>query len=368
MRIGILTSSRADYGYYRPLLKAIQSDNEFEMSIIAFGTHLLDSYGKTINDILKDGFEVKYQIDCLESGDSPAIVASSYANTTKLFTEFWAKHQTDFDWVLCLGDRFEMAAAVNSSIPFQLKFAHLYAGETTLGAIDEIYRHQISLVCKKHFVNLPAYKERVQNIIGNEGDIEVIGNTSLHNLNDLELLTIPAFQEKWNIDLSQKTILVTFHPETVHFENAANNAGTVSEVLSHLVNDYQIVITMPNADTNSSVYRKMFNELADKYPSNVFLIENFGTQSYFSCMQHATFLLGNTSSGIVEAASFKKYVINVGDRQKGRFIPDNILNVPFENESILNAVRTIADNQYEGENPFYIKNSMELILNSLKRG
>ena len=100
-----------------------------------------------------------------------------------------------------------MAAAVNSSIPFQLKFAHLYAGETTLGAIDEIYRHQISLVCKKHFVNLPAYKVRVQNIIGNEGDIEVIGNTSLHNLNDLELLTIPAFQEKWNIDLSQKTII-----------------------------------------------------------------------------------------------------------------------------------------------------------------
>ena len=201
-----------------------------------------------------------------------------------------------------------------------------------------------------------------------KGDIEVIGNTSLHNLNDIDLLTIPAFKEKWKIDLSQKTILVTFQPETVHFENAANNAETVSEVLTHLLNDYQIIITMPNADTNSSVYREMFNLLADKYPTNVFLIENFGTQSYFSCMQHATFLLGNTSSGIVEAASFKKYVINVGDRQKGRFMPDNILNVPFENESILNAVRTIADKQYEGENPFYIKNSMELILNSLKRG
>jgi len=368
MRIAILTSSRADYGIYKPLIKALYADDFFKVTIIAFGTHLSPYHGETVNNIIRDGYTVDYRISSLLLTDDDASVSASMGLTTIRFAEFWKEHAKDFDWVLCLGDRFEMFAAVMAGLSIGVKFAHIHGGETTLGAIDNVFRHSITLASRLHFVATTAFADRVRSLLDTQaGDVVVTGALSLDNIADIPLSDTESFKEKWNIDLTIPSILITVHPETA---DAAQNESHIREIealLPELQEKYQLVITMPNADTNGSLFRAAFTALGNKYPQRIKLIENFGTQGYFSCMQHAKLLLGNTSSGIIEAASFNKYVINLGDRQKGRLAGDNVIHVPIEKAAILSALAKIeAAGDVKVTNPYYNGGAVETIVNSFK--
>lgn len=367
LNIALLTSSRADYGIYLPLLKALESDHYFSLHIIAFGTHCSEHHGNTVDAIKNEGFSEIIEINNLLNGDTVKDITLSYANTVKLFADFWDEHE-NYDWVICLGDRFEMAAAVNAGIPFGVKFAHIHGGETTLGAIDNIYRHQITLTSKLHFPSLPIFKERILELIGKESEstIKITGSLSLDNLSNLELLTQEEFKTKWNIDLTIPTILITIHPETVDYKSNKIFAEESIKALTELQKSYQLVITMPNADTAGSIFRNAFQIFGESYSEKVKLIENFGMLSYFTCMKYAKLLLGNTSSGIVEAASFQKHVINLGDRQKGRFAGENVIHVPFDSEKIIHSVNELKDKSYNGENPYFRGGATEIIINALK--
>ncbi len=366
IRIAVLTSSRADFGVYLPLLKAMNADSYFKIEIVAFGTHLSKFHGYTIEDIEREGFKVEYRIVSMLLHDDPESIASAYALTALKFAAFWSEHQNDFDWTLCLGDRYEMAAAVAAGIPLNIRFAHLYGGETTLGAVDNIYRHTITISSKLHFVSLDAYAKRVKEIAGADSNCIVVGSLSLDNLDQLQLLSEGDFQRQWNIDLGKPSILITVHPETVDYKNNQCFADELLKALLILAADYQLIITMPNADTSGAIFRIMFNELKHKVLNKVHLIENFGTQSYFSCMKYADFLLGNTSSGIVEAAIFNKYVINIGDRQKGRLTSDNIINVPFNGELILKEATKLKGKIFTGNNIFDKGNASKQIIQTFK--
>ena len=180
MKIGVLTSSRADYGIYLPLLQKLKKDSFFNLEIIAFGTHLSKKHGFTLSDIVNDGYDTIHEITSLLEDDSEKGIAISYGNTVLEFSNFWAVQK--FDLVFCLGDRFEMSAAVQASIPFGVKMAHLHGGETTLGAIDNIYRHQISLASKYHFVSTNENKQKVKQLIGSSNLIYDVGSLSLSNI------------------------------------------------------------------------------------------------------------------------------------------------------------------------------------------
>jgi GDP/UDP-N,N'-diacetylbacillosamine 2-epimerase (hydrolysing) len=366
MKVGLLTSSRADYGIYKPLIKAIKEDNFFQLKIIAFGTHLSPFHGKTIQEIYADGNEVAFEINSLLVGDTPNAVATSCGLTHLKFAEFWEKQKSEFDLVLCLGDRFEMYAAVSSAIPYGIKFAHFYGGETTLGAIDNMYRHMITLTSSLHFVALEAYAKRVSEITGNQSDVYTVGSLSLDNLTEIELLSKEEFKTRWSIDLNEPTVLITIHPETVSPSLNTGYLDVMIQVFEDLVKNYQLVITMPNADTYGSVFRLGFENFSkDK---RVKLIENFGSQGYFTCMRHSKFLLGNTSSGITEAASFHKYVINLGKRQEGRLVGENVISVPFNFTKIRKAIKFIEEEgEYWGRNPYYQGGAVNKILQVLKK-
>jgi GDP/UDP-N,N'-diacetylbacillosamine 2-epimerase (hydrolysing) len=365
MKIGVLTSSRADYGIYLPLLTAMKKDKQFELSIIAFGSHTRPEFGETIQTIYADSYSEVIAIDNLLPGDSPEIISKSYANTMTIFADFWGKRGSLFDWVFCLGDRFEMAAAVNAGIPFQVHFAHFYAGDTTLGAIDNVYRHQISLASSIHFVATQESAIKVHSLLGYSNTTTVIGSLSLHNLDKLKLLSIEEFNEKWQIDLSIPTILITVNPETINFKKNELYVEITIKALRDLAKEFQLVINPPNADTNGSIFRKAFYELQKEYES-IKIVENFGSQSYFSCMKHAALLLGNTSSGIIEAASFEKYVINIGDRQKGRFAAKNVIHLPFDSKKIIETTKKYINTRYKGNNPYYFKDSIKLTIKTLQ--
>ncbi|MBX7227638.1 MAG: UDP-N-acetylglucosamine 2-epimerase (hydrolyzing) [Chitinophagales bacterium] len=364
MKIGVLTSSRADFGIYLPLLKAMADDDSFDLHIIAFGTHLSKFHGYTLHDISKHNIGTIHTIDALLMGDTPNAIAGSYALTAMKFADFWNQHS--FDLVFALGDRFEMAAAVAATIPFGLKIAHLHGGETTLGAIDNIYRHAISHASTLHFVSLPAFKQRLSQLLGSEENIYVCGALSLENLKGISIMSKDAFRQKWNIDANVPYLLVTLHPETVALEKNEDYAQTAFETFTTLLQDFHIIVTMPNADTSGIIYRRMFEALV-KTSSKVTLVENFGTEGYFSCMQYAQLLIGNTSSGIIEAASFGKYVLNIGNRQQGRIAGENVIHLPFQQQEIVENARRYAGKVFHGNNIYSKEGASAYICETLKK-
>jgi GDP/UDP-N,N'-diacetylbacillosamine 2-epimerase (hydrolysing) len=364
MKIGVLTSSRADYGIYLPLLNKIKQDNYFELEIIAFGTHISKSHGFTLSEIKKNNYKKIHTISSLISNDDEQAIATSYALTALKFADFWQYNM--FDLVLCLGDRFEMSAAVQAGIPFNVKFAHFHGGEATLGAIDNIYRHQITLASIIHFTASEMFSERIFELIGNKKNIYTVGSLSLNEIEKFQPINKTEFFEKFKLP-NKDFALITFHPETVNTEMNQHFACEMRKALSHLTSKFFLVITMPNADTMGSVFRMEIEQLKNEFPAQVVCIENFGKENFFSAMYYAKLLIGNTSSGIIEASSFGKYVVNVGDRQKGRMQSDNIINTPFIYQNIIEAVdKAIVNNTYLGKNKYYVQYAADLIVHHIK--
>jgi len=369
MKIAVLTSSRADYGIYKPLLNAFKQEKEIEFSLIVFGTHLSHEHGYTIYEIEKEGFPIEEKIETVISGDTPDKIAQSYALTCLKFADFWDRKNKQFDVVLALGDRYEMAAAVAAAVPFQLKFAHLHGGETTLGAIDNVYRHSISLSSKIHFVSCEIHADRLREILGVEGVkrsiIQNVGSLSLLNIKGVKLLNESEFYEKWQVRITPQTLLITVHPETTTFESNGMYCNELSLAIQELSQKFSFLITMPNADTMGTIFRNEFERLSHLMP-NVRCIENLGTQSYFSAISLCGLVVGNSSSGLIEVASFGKFAINLGNRQLGRVGNPNVVNLPFEKNTILEGVNEYIGKTYEGQNIFYKEDGTELILKTLK--
>lgn len=352
MRVAVLTSSRADYGIYLPLLKKLNRSQDFQLHVFAFGTHLSALHGRTIAQIEDDGFEIAEAIESLIVGDSPSAIANSIGNTISRFADVWQRWAAELDIVFALGDRFEMFAAVAAATPFNIKVAHLHGGETTLGAIDDMYRHSISHMAMLHFTATQVYADKVAHMVGSRDYVHHVGALSLDNLNELNLYSCTAFNDRYGIDLSRPTILCTLHPETVDYQNNQANAITLAEVFRSVEHRYQVVITMPNADTSGGAIRAVFDRL-QRECEHVYTVESLGSRGYFSCMSLASFLLGNTSSGLIEAPGVHKYAINIGSRQAGRVRGANVIDVGFSCEEILMAIDSVAAlGNYLGENPY----------------
>jgi GDP/UDP-N,N'-diacetylbacillosamine 2-epimerase (hydrolysing) len=365
LNIAVLTSSRADYGIYLPLMKRLQADTDVELHIIAFGTHCDKRYGNTVDAIENDGFSVAHQLTTLSATDTPYGIALSYGNTVHKFAKIW-ETEKHFDWVLALGDRFEMAAAVNAGIPFGIRFAHLHAGETTSGAIDEIYRHQISLASKMHLVSAYAYAKRVHQLVGNTESTHLVGALSLEKLEHFSPFSKEEFLTNWKIDFTVPAVLMTVHPETVNYKEIQAHINALQETIPVILTSHQLIVTLPNADTYGSYLRTFFAQQKAAFPEKITLIENFGNQAYFTCMTYADLLIGNTSSGIIEAASFGKYVIDLGDRQKGRIASANVVNVPFQSNEIVKAFHELKGKTFSGENVYFQPLPSVKILKALK--
>lgn len=367
MKIGVLTSSRADFGIYLPLLNKLKLEVDYEIKLIVFGTHLSQNHGYTINDIIENGFHPKYQLITVPLDDNPKDISNAIGNTITIFSTFWDKNKDDFDLVFCLGDRYEMFAAVISGLAFQINFAHIHGGETTLGAIDNIFRHSISLSSKFHFVSTDISYKRVSELIQSQIGILKVGALSLDSILNVELLTLNEFNETWEIDLNIPTILTTFHPETVNTSKNLEYASILAESILCLDSKYQVLITMPNADTFGNRIREVFFEKFDGN-AKIKLIENLGIRSYFTAMKYCRFLLGNTSSGIIEAASFGKFVIDLGDRQKGREFGNNVINIRINKNEILQTIENIENSKtQEFENIYYAGGAADKIVNFLKK-
>ena len=339
MRIGILTSTRADYGIYHSLLDALATNAEVTFGLFVFGTHLSEEHGATVRMIEADGYDIYERIDTMPEKDNAAGISLAMGKTITAFSSVWDKWNDKLDVVVALGDRYEMFAAVAAAVPFSIDVAHLHGGETSLGAIDDKFRHALTQMSALHFTATQAYADKVVSMTGSDQHVYYVGAPSLDGINEL-LLSVTELKNRFGTDFDQPTILVTFHPETVAMQKNEQYGIEICEALDHLTERYQVVITMPNADTMGSVLRKQFLNLSNSN-DQVVTIESFGKIGYFSAMRHCAFLLGNTSSGIIEAASFGKFAIDLGERQTGRAHSDNLVRVPVVTQEILSAVAAL---------------------------
>lgn len=365
MKIGILTSSRSDYGIYLPLLNAIKKDDFFTIEVIAFGTHLSKSHGYTLTDIEEDGYDKIHMISSLVFNDDEQSISTSYGLTSLKFADFWAANR--YDMVLCLGDRFEMSAAVQAGIPFGVKYAHFYGGDETLGAIDNTYRHQITMASVLHFTGTDEARAKVVSLIGRSENVYNVGSLSLDGIHRFKEIGKIPFYSTYAIP-DEEFALVTFHAETVSSLNNYDYARIMKAALNKIADIIFLIITMPNADTLGSIYRDEINLLKREKPDRVLIIENFGKDNYFNALHYSKILIGNTSSGIVEAASFSKYVVNVGNRQKGRTQSCNIINAPFDEKAIILATQQALNfGKYKGDNIYYKEKVVQVVVDVLKK-
>jgi GDP/UDP-N,N'-diacetylbacillosamine 2-epimerase (hydrolysing) len=364
MRIGILTSSRADFGIYIPLLNACLKSKYIDLEIIVFGTHLSKKHGYTIDEIKKYSTKIQLVKTPFANKNSKDL-SLNIGKTIHAFASFWHSHT--YDYIIALGDRYEMFAAVTAASPFNYNLVHIHAGETTLGAIDNMYRHAISLMSSILFVTTNEYK-KVAEKINSRASVFNVGALSIDNLVRQKLLSKKEFLTKFNIDLASPSILSTFHPETTSLGKNIEYTKEFLKATLQLSKKYQVIITLPNADTMGDFIRKEIIEFAAG-KENIIIVESFGMIGYLSCMKYCAFMMGNTSSGFVEASFFPKWVINLGTRQKGRILTKNIISIPFSSKKVMVAVNQIERKMdtLNMQNIYGNGNTANLIIDKLKQ-
>ena len=333
-KLYILTSSRADYGIYRPLLQELSDDGSFDITMVVFGSHHPESAG-TLKEIEQDAFFPYELLKCFPESDAPVEVARSFARTTELFVDFWERQKRGV--VVALGDRYEMCAAVLASVPFQMTIVHLHGGEDTFGAFDNVYRNAISGAARVHFVSAAAYGDRVKGIVGASADVVVTGSLAADAIKKITLLSREELFASCGVDFSAPTLLCTFHPETAHGASPLEDVVHVGEALNSLLSSYQIVLTGPNADP---LAQKAFEILLETLTGKerFYFIPHLGQRRYLSAMAYCSAVVGNSSSGFLEACLFPRPVVNIGARQRGRLVTPNIVNVPAQVSAIVEGV------------------------------
>lgn len=365
-RIGVITVARSDYGIYLPILRKIQQDPDLELILIAGGMHLSPEFGLTVNMLEADGFRPAARVEMLLSSDSPEGLAKSVGVGVIGFSQAFAQLKPDL--LLLLGDRFEMMAAAVAALPFNMPMAHLHGGESTEGSIDEAIRHSITKMSHVHFASTEAHAARIRQMGEEPWRVTVSGAPSLDNLHDVALLGADTLERQHGFDLSHPPLLVTYHPVTLDY---ANTEYQMTELLAALTAcALPLIFTFPNADTSGRKIIEMIQFFVKGTPS-ARVSANLGTNVYFSLMARASAMVGNSSSGIVEAASFKLPVVNIGDRQRGRFHAGNVIDCGYSRAQILAAIRRAVSQEFRATlrdlaNPYGDGHAAERIVAVLK--
>ncbi|MBO7474073.1 MAG: UDP-N-acetylglucosamine 2-epimerase (hydrolyzing) [Ruminococcus sp.] len=333
-KIAVVTATRAEYGILTPLIRAVNDDTELELELIVTGTHLIEKYGYTLKFIEKDGFPIAHKIPILEAGNTPYDISITMANAIRGFAECFRDDRPDM--VVILGDRTEMlgiaAAAMNERIPI----AHLHGGEVTEGAVDDCVRHALSKMSYLHFTSTEVYRNRVVQLGEAPERVFFVGALSTENILKAPLLSETELRKEVGIPEGMKYSVVTFHPVTLEADSAKQQTLALCEAMEACSDTYYL-ITMANADTGGDIVNKVISEFADKH-DNIQLVSSLGMTKYLSAVKYSNYVLGNSSSGIIEAPVLGVPTVNIGDRQKGRLMAETVINCEPDKNSILNAI------------------------------
>jgi len=299
--------------------------------------HLSKAFGYTVREIERDGFaKLIIRLPILQGGDDPASVAKSISSATARFSAEFKRRLPDL--LVVLGDRFETLGAVASTLPFNIPVAHIHGGETTEGAVDEVIRHAISKMSHLHFVAAVPFAARLRQMGEESWRVTISGAPALDVLSTFRPTPVEQLQRRLAVPITKRTLLVTYHPETRRASETERDIDALLDALESF--EGGMILTVPNADPHHSVVRRRLAAFAE-LASNRTLVASLGQQDYFSVMHYAGAMVGNSSSGIIEAPSFRLPVVNIGDRQRGRLRARNVIDVPAGGSTVISrAIRT----------------------------
>lgn len=342
-KICLVTSTRADYGLLKPLMTKLAADECFSLKIIVTGTHLSKDYGQTLNEIKNDGFHIDFEIDILLAEDSPSAVSKSMGLANVGFAEAYKKIEPDV--LLVLGDRYEILCATQVALIFNIPVAHIHGGEVTEGAVDDSIRHAISKMSAIHYVAAEAYARRVIQLGENPGQVFNVGALGVENALKLEKYSRNEICGILNIKLDRPTLLVTFHPETI---DHSDNGNAFEELLNALsgFREMHIVFTYPNADPNSKSILRSLEKFVEQN-ENCVAFKSLGQKMYLSLMSISNAVVGNSSSGIIEAPAMKTPTVNIGNRQTGRLTASSVINVRCASMEITRAIKMVNSKAFQ---------------------
>jgi len=366
-KICVFTGTRAEYGLLKPLLEEIRDDSDLELRIIASCMHLSPEFGLTYQIIEEDGFVIDEKIENLLSSDTPTGICKSMGLGLISYAEALERVKPDLNVIL--GDRFEAFAFAAASMVSRIPIAHLYGGEATYGLIDEPIRHSITKMSHLHFTSTEEYRRRVIQLGESPDKVFNVGALGIENIRKIKLLTKEELENEIEFKLKDQCILVTFHPVTLEEATAGMQFQNLLDALDVFEN-LCVIFTKTNSDTYGRVINKTIDNYVARNQVKAAAFTSLGQLKYLSAMQHAEAVVGNTSSGIIEAPSFKIPTVDIGDRQKGRVRADSIIDCPPQKEAIVQALkralspefnRSINDmiNPYEKDNT--AKNIMKVI-------
>lgn len=366
-KICVITSSRADYGLLRLILKGIDTDSDLKLQLVATGMHLSLKYGDTCQEILTDGFEIDMKIDTLVGDNDARGVSESIGLGVSKFAT--ALEELRPDLVLVLGDRFEIFAAVIAAHVALIPVAHIHGGELTEGAIDDAFRHSITKMSQLHFVSTQEYANRVIQMGEQPGSVFVTGGLGVDAISQLELLSKSELESILNFKFGEKNLLITFHPVTLELAAADKQINELLAALDKLP-DINYIFTSPNADPGSNYISHAIEKFVATHENSSFYA-SLGQLNYFSCIQFVDGVVGNSSSGILEIPTFRKGTINIGDRQQGRVQAGSVINCKPDVESILNAIKVLYSAEFMDRlrasfSPYGVEGASNIILRIIK--
>ena len=345
-KICVVTGTRADYGLLTPLLHEIKNDKDLELQLVVTGMHLSPEFGSTYKEIEKE-FKIDRKIEILLSSDSSIGVSKAMGLANISFSETFQESKPDI--LVVLGDRFEIFSAVSTAMILRIPIAHLSGGELTEGAIDDSIRHSITKMSHLHFVATQEYKNRVIQLGENPNRVHNYGEAGLDNIINLKLLSKGNFEKSINFILDKQSLLVTYHPTTLDvIEKVEEDFKNILEVLDELENT-SLIFTKANSDEGGRLINNMIDNYIKTSSKKAIAFTSLGQLRYLSALQYVDAVFGNTSSGIVEAPSFKIGTINIGTRQKGRVQALSVINSTNEKQSIQNAIGKLYSDEFQSQ-------------------
>ena len=367
-KICFATGTRAEYGILYWLLKAMHDDPKVELQIIVTGMHLSPEFGLTYKEIEKDGFRIDYKVDMLLSADTPSAISKSTGIGMLGFADALAKLEPDV--LVVLGDRYELLAAVFAALVARIPVAHIHGGEVTYGAIDEAIRHAVTKMAYLHFTATEVYQKRVIQLGENPKRVFDVGGMGVDTIAKTNLLCKKDLEEKLGFKFQSKNLMATFHSVTLEHRTSETQMKELLIALGSL-EDTRLIFTAPNADTDGRVIKMLIDDFCNNHSDKAIIFTNMGRVNYLSSLQFVDAIIGNSSSGLAEAPSFKIGTINIGDRQKGRLKAESVIDCEPTVESILDAIQILYSRAFQQKlknvkNPYGDGHTSEEILTILK--
>lgn len=365
-KICVATATRAEYGLLKPLMDAINNHPNYTLQVLVTGAHLSPEFGMTVKQIEIDGFAIDEKVEMLLSADTATSIVKSMGVGMIGYADALSRLQPDA--IVILGDRYEMLSVATAAAVFKIPIMHLHGGEVTEGAYDEAFRHCISKMSHIHFTTSEEHKNRVLQLGENPEFVFNVGAVGIDNIMNIKLLSKEALGEQLQVNWKKHIYQITYHPETL---SDVSSEASFKEILSALstLEDTTLIFTKANADTDGRIINQMIDEYVAQH-EDAYAFTSLGALRFLSLLSFADGIIGNSSSGLIEAPTFKIPTINIGDRQKGRMKSVTVLDTPIEKEAILNTIAYAKTDEFKAvlknsTNPYGDGNATSKIMDIL---